>query len=303
MYLAKLAWLTVALAQPDPVPLTARLDSKEPFYQVNTISNTQGMTVLDMEVSQTQSCTYYLHWQPQGKDREDHWQFLLRLIAVKVNVNVGGTEVSWHSWYGDPPPNPLADLFKSVVGAEYQLTLRSDRTIVKLETRKKILKLGHGNKQVWDALNSHFGEETMKEVVQPVFGLAPGKAVRPGDSWSSAATWNLGSLSTPQIQLKITYAGESATQHYLQLEMPAKALASMKTPVDATYKILSSDLRISIPKGTARFDRRAGRVVQLEREVAVEGSMQIELGGRPVRIDMRQRQKTTMETRDTRPLK
>src|SRR5208283_4577549 len=73
-----------------------------------------------------QSQTFYIQWTPKTKDK-DTWTVDYKIVGVKMDIQIGGNNISYDSTSKDPPPqNPLTDFFKALVGSEFTFTIVND---------------------------------------------------------------------------------------------------------------------------------------------------------------------------------
>src|SRR3954447_24129279 len=110
-------------------------DGKEPFYQKMYTKTEQKMTVMGMEVKQTQEQTFYMEWKPIKTD-EKTWTVEQTIKGVKMNINIGGNNINYDSEAKEQAANPLTDFFKALVGAKFTLTInKDDMKITKIDGR------------------------------------------------------------------------------------------------------------------------------------------------------------------------
>src|SRR5207245_777930 len=56
------------------------------------------------------------------------WDAEYEIVAVKLDIQIGGNNISYNSQAKEPPPqNPLTDFFKTLVGSKFKLTIGDDK--------------------------------------------------------------------------------------------------------------------------------------------------------------------------------
>src|SRR5438309_11697653 len=95
-------------------------DSKEPFFQEMTTETVQTMTVMGMEVKQTQNQAFYMKWTPK-KSEGNSWVVEQQIIAVEMNINIGGNKIAYNSMAKEQAQNPPTDFFKALTSPSAKL--------------------------------------------------------------------------------------------------------------------------------------------------------------------------------------
>ena len=104
---------------PAPAPADAggkanlawKFEKGQTFYQKMTTDDQQTMKVLNNDVTQTQKQTFYFSWTPTEQNGDD-WTVSQKIIGVKMDIDLGGSKISYDSTKTDDPHNALGDFFK-----------------------------------------------------------------------------------------------------------------------------------------------------------------------------------------------
>ena len=155
-------------------------------------------------------------------------------------------------------------------------------------------------------LKKILNEDALKQMADPTFGIVPGKPVAKGDTWTRESTINLGPIGSYKGVYKYTLEG---------FDEKNKDLAKIKIETTLTYspptdpgeglpfKIKEAKLTSKDAKGSATFDIKKGRLEKSEQSLSLTGDLQIEIGGMATKVELNQKQETTVTTSDTNPVK
>jgi Family of unknown function (DUF6263) len=293
-----------ALAQ-DQVELKWKFEKDKPFYQTLTTDTKQTMKVMGMDISQNQSQTFILSWTPKEQDKDGKWTVAQKIEAVKMDIEIGGNKIQYDSTKDTTSGNPLAEFFKALVGSEFRLTFDKDMKVTKIEGREEFVKkLVAANQQMEPLLKQILSEEALREMSDPAFAAAPGKAVKKGESWSKDTTLNMGPIGSYKANYTYTFEG-----------MEGK-LAKLKADTKLTYQppgqqtagvlpftIKSADLKSTQAGGTILFNPEAGRQESMDQTLKLAGKLTIAIGGMDTDVELNQEQKTTVKTSAENPVK
>ena len=137
---------------PPPAPAPADAGGKanlawkftkgQTFYQTMTTTTHQTMRVLNNDVTQTQTQTFYFSWTPTDQDKDD-WTVSQKIIGVKMDIDLGGSKISYDSTKTDNPRNALSDFFTALKDTEFKLTVHMPKdaqaSVTKIEGRQAFL--------------------------------------------------------------------------------------------------------------------------------------------------------------------
>jgi hypothetical protein len=310
-----LALLVMGLAMPafaeDKATLKWKFEPNKPFYQEMVTSTKQTMKVLNSDVTQNQTQTFYFSWTPIKQDNDGNWTIKQKIEGVKMSIDIGGSKIEYDSTKAENAANPLGDFFKQLVGSEFTLTLDKDLKVSKIEGRDAFIKkLIPANPQMEPLLNQILSEQALKDMADPTFAAVPNKEVKSGDSWTKDSKLDMGPIGKYENTYKYTYEGKNKDG----ADDAAKKLDKIKVettlkyvpPDSATanplpFKIKSANLASSNAGGTILFDADKGRIVSSDMKLTLKGELQIEIGGTTTKVDLSQEQTTKVTTTDTPP--
>ena len=200
------------------------------------------------------------------------------------------------------PGTPLSAFFKALVGSEFKVTLGEKYKIAGADQLQK--KLSADNPQLASLAKEILSEAALREMVEPCFDALLATPVRPGDSWIRKRKLDMGHLGAYQIISKYTYEGKEGKLDRIKVKVTTK----LQTPTKQAQR--SGGLPFEIKKNDVRgrgagllyFDREKGRIVCLELNQKLSGTISVAIGGQDTQVDLTQTQKTTVKTMDANPL-
>ncbi len=287
----------------DKVDLRFKFEKDKPFYQEMTTKTTQDMKVMGMDVKQTQDQTFYFSWTLKDEDKDKNMVVVQRIEGVKLTINIAGNPITFDSTNPTSSSTALAEFFKALVGSEFKLTLDKDYKVIKIEGRDDFLKkLTQANQQMEPLLKRILSEEAMKQMADPTFGLLPPNAVAKNDTWERKSALNLGPIGSYDSDLKYTFEGPDEKNADLA-KIRVDTTLTYKPPTDGgdqlPFKIKDAKLTSKNAKGEILFDVKKGRLDKSTQSLELEGQLDIEIGGMAQKVDLKQKQETTISTSDT----
>jgi RNA polymerase sigma factor (sigma-70 family) len=297
---AGLAEYPVAPQDEPDVVLAWKFVKDRPFYQEVTTETEQVLKVTGRDVKQKQAQTFYFRWTPVKKDG-DNWQLEQRIEGVKMDVDIGGSRITFDSTQDNNAANALAEFYRSLVGAEFTVTLTREYKVQKVEGREELLgKRGMVRPELEPVLSRVLREDAVRMAAETPFAGLPRGPVRAGDSWTAKHPLDLGPLGEYQATYRYTYRGREGELDKLTIAMESlgdrpPAGGDARVPL----KIKPGDLRCMQSTGTLLFDRARGRSVRLELQLKVEGRLPL-ADGRD--MELAQTQRIRIKTTDTNPL-
>src|SRR5262249_36054328 len=125
-----------------PTKLVWKFEKDKVFYQEMKTETKQTMTVMNQDITQNQSQTFYFSWTPKEQDKDKNWVVKQKIEGIKMDINIGGNPVTYDSTKeAGGTANPLADFFKALVGSEFTLTINpNDGKVLKIEGREEFVK-------------------------------------------------------------------------------------------------------------------------------------------------------------------
>ncbi len=301
------AGLGVAVRAQDTVDLKWKFEKGKTFYQEMTTDTKQKMTVMGMDINQTQKQTFYFSWTPV-EEKDGNWTIKQKIIGLKMDIQVGQTPITYDSTKDTTAANPLSDFFKNLVGAEFTLTLDKNMKVTKVEGRDEFLKkLSGTNQQMEPLLKQILSDEALKQMADPAFAIVPGKPVKKGDTWERTSKLNMGPIGTYDTTYKYTYDGTDPKDKNLAVVKISTNLKYSPPAAGAAtglpFKILSADLKSKDGTGTAQFDIKKGRLVSLNMSLKLDGKLTIDIQGMNSEVQLNQEQTTQVKTTDENPVK
>jgi len=296
-----------APAAGDKVELRWKFEKDKPFYQEMTTKTQQEMKVMGMEVKQTQEQTFYFSWAYKEEDKDKNTVVIQKIEGVKLRIDIAGNPITFDSANPTAANNALAEFFKALVGTEFKLTLDKDMKVVKVEGREDFVKkLTQANQQMEGLLKKILNDEAIKQMADPTFGMVPGKPVAKGESWTRDSTINLGPIGSYKGSYKYTLEGfdeKNKDLAKIKIETTLTYAAPTEPGDGLPFKIKDAKLSSKDAKGTATFDVKKGRLENSNQSLSLEGELNIEIGGMPTKVELKQKQETTVTTTDTSPVK
>lgn len=292
-----------------PIELKWKLVAGQSFYQEITTETEQKMKIQAMEVAQKQRQTFWLKWTP-AKEDDKTWTLEQEILGVKMDLNIGGRQISICTWDVDvrATPDPVTNLCKSLVGAKFMFTInKADMRVQKIDGREAFVeKAVKADGQLKHLLEAMLSEDTFKQWAEPLLGVIPAGGTVPNHKkWSRKTMLNLGPIGS--YAADSTYAYEGANRENL-LEIRETVKMTYQPPKDKGpnkmgFRIVQADLKTTEGNGAIFFDRDKGRVERSTTTLKLEGSLTIEIGGTNTQVDIWQAQKMTVKVTDKNPLK
>ncbi len=279
-----------------------------PFFQEMTTKTIQNIKVQGLDVGQNQEQTFYFKFLPQTQTG-DKWIVQQTIEGVKMKIDIAGNPVSYDSTneVASPGTNTaLTEFFKALKGSQFTLTIAKDYTVEKVDGRDEFVKkLVAANKQLEQLLNKILGEEAMKQMADPTFGVVPKEKKKIGDKWDRKVKLVLGPLgsyeNTYNFEWKKTTGdvAEIAVGVVLVYTAPPADTAGETLP----FKIKEGKLvQDTDPKakngGTIMFNTKTGRIDSSDVTVKMTGNLKLDIAGTVTDVTLTQEQTTTVKTQD-----
>lgn len=300
----------VAAGQDKGAVLKWKFEKDKPFYQEMTTTTQQTMKVMNSDVTQNQSQTFYFSWTPTGQDKDGNWTLKQKIEGVKMSIDIGGNKIEYDSTKDSAAANnPLSDFFKQLVGSEFKLTIDKDTLKVKdISGRTEFIKkLAQANPQMEPLLNQILSDQALKEMADPTFAAVPNKDVSKGATWTRDSKLNMGPIGSYDNTYKYTYEGKDDKQKNLD-RIKVDTTLKYTPPAEAQgatnplpFKIKSANLTSSDAGGTILFNQDKGRIESSDLSLTLKGELSIEIGGTTTKVDLNQKQTTKVTTTDTQP--
>ena len=288
-------------------PLAWKFTKDVPFYQELTTKTTQNIKVQGLDVGQNQEQTFYFKFEPI-KQEGDTWVVKQTIDGVKMKIDIAGSPVSYDSTNETAPGGTntaLSEFFKALKGSQFTLTIGKDMAVQKVEGREEFIKkLIQSNKQLEQLLNKILGEEAIKQMADPTFGVVPPAAKKAGESWTKTVKLTLGPLGNYEntytytltkqtgdlaeidVKVALKYTPPAPDQGGETLPFKIKGGTIQQTPDDKTNK------------GKVTFNTKTGRIESSTMSVKMSGTLTLDIGGTTTEVSLTQDQTTDVKTSD-----
>jgi hypothetical protein len=292
-------------------PLSLKFVKDTPFWQELTTKTIQNIKVQGLDVGQNQEQTFIFKFEPK-KQEGDKWIVQQTIEGVKMKIDIAGSPVSYDSTNEGAAAGTntaLSEFFKALKGSQFTLTIGKDCTVEKVEGREEFVKkLVSANKQLEQLLNKILGEEAMKQMADPCFGVVPKEPKKVGDKWSKPVKLNLGPLGSYENTYNFTYAKQTGDNAEIDV---AVELKYTPPPADQggeslPFKIKGGKIEQvkddKSNKGKIIFNTKAGRVESSDVSVKMTGTLTLDIGGTQTEVSLTQDQNTLLKTFDKSPI-
>jgi hypothetical protein len=293
----------------EKVTLKWKFEKGKTFYQKMVTKTVQTMKVLNNDVNQTQNQTFFFSWTPTKVENEKATIEQV-IIGVIMDIEIGGSKISFDSTKDNAANNPLADFYKALVDSKFTIELNlKDMTVSKMEGRDEFLKkLVAANPQMKQLLDTILSEAALKEMAEPTFAVVPTKEVTKGDKWKRETKLDMGPIGKYENKYDYTYEGPEGTGDKQLQKIKVDTTLTYKEPGESAgqgglpFKIKSAKLKSSNPFGQILFNANKGRVEKSMTKLELKGELSIEIGGQTTKVDLSQTQESSVETLDENPL-
>ena len=306
--------LLAALAGPalgQEATLEWKFTKDKPFYQTMTTTTTQNMKVTGTAVEQKQDQTFYFEWKPTKIDKDKNTVTLeQKIIGLKMNIDIGGSKISYDSSAKGANPNqanPLNKFFEALNDAAFTIVLDTkEMKVTSIEGHEKfVAKLTEANPQMKPLLEKILSKDALKDMAEPMFAALPGKKVKKNETWPRKSTLDMGPIGKYETNYTYTYEGQDKDKNEkigVKTELkytPPDANAAANLP----FKIREATLEAKDSTGTIVYDPKAGWVKSSEMTMKLSGKLNIEIGNQTTPVDLTQDQTTKISTSADNPLK
>ena len=289
----------------DKVSLRWKFEKDKTFYQKMVTKTVQTMKVMNNDVNQTQNQTFYFSFKPTKVENEKV-TIEQKIIGVAMDIEIGGSKISYDSTKSEQANNPLGDFFKALVDSTFTIELDlKTLTVSKVEGRDAFIqKLVAANPQMKPLLEVILSEGALKEMAEPTFAVVPNKEAAKGEKWKRTTKLDMGPIG--KYDNEYNYTLESVDKDTAKIKVDT--VLNYKEPGDVAgqgglpFKIKSAKLKSSNPVGEITFSVAKGRLEKSNTKLELKGELQIEIGGQATKVDLSQTQESSVETSDTDPL-
>jgi hypothetical protein len=288
-------------------PLSWRFTANVPFYQEMTTKTVQNIKVQGLDVGQNQEQTFFFKFEPLKQDG-DRWIIRQTIEGVKMKIDIAGSPVSYDSTNESAPGGAntaLSEFFKALKGSQFTLTIGKDGTVDKVEGRDEFVKkLVSANKQLEVLLNKILGEEAIKQMADPTFGMVPKEPKKPGESWTRTVKLSLGPLGSYENTYTFTYTKQNGDIAEIDVKVALKYTPPAPDQGGETlpFKIKAGKIEQvqddKSNKGLIKFNTKTGRLESSNIKVKMTGSLTLDIGGTTTEVNLTQDQESDVKTSD-----
>ncbi|MBN9519814.1 hypothetical protein J0H58_15035 [bacterium] len=285
-----------------------KLEKDKAFYQKTQTIVAQIIKVQGQDLTQKQESTFFFKWTPEKQDG-DKWVLKQKVEGLYMSIDISGNPIIYDSAKKEPAgsaSNPgLMDFFKNLEGTEFTVTLNTKTwTVEKVEGKDELAKkLGAGSAQMDSLLKKILTEDSLKQMADPTAGLLPTEPKATNDKWERKSVLNLGPVGTYDVKYDFTYKGKEAAplNHLDRIEIAPTI--TYKAPTDnegLLFKIKSGSMETrpldpDQAPSVVQFNSALGRIHKATVSLKMEGNLQVGIGGQDTKVELSQRQTTTIE--------
>jgi len=296
----------------DKATLKWKFEKGKPFYQTMTTTTDQSMNVMNNEVKQKQTQTFYFKWTPLDDPKDGKVKIKQEITGVKMDIDIGNQKITYDSndQNAKNQAHPLSEFFKALVGSEFTLTLDTKTMKVEdIEGRDQFVeKLTKANAQMKPLLEQILSKDALKQMADPTFGVIKnGEEVAKNATWDRTSSLNMGPIGTYDNKYTYTYEGKDEKDKKLD-KIKVTTTLTYKPPQDnpagaaaLPFKIKSAQLSSKNAGGEVYFNNETGRIDHSDMKVELEGTLNIEIGGQTTEVKLSQTQNSSITTSDKPP--
>ncbi|HJZ94118.1 MAG TPA: DUF6263 family protein [Gemmataceae bacterium] len=288
-------------------PLACKFEKDKPIYQKMSTKTIQNIKVQGLDVGQNQEQTFFFKFEPIKQDG-DKWVVKQTIEGVQMKIDIAGNPVSYDSTNESAAAGTntaLSDFFKALKGSQFTLTINKDCTVEKVDGRDEFIKkLIQSNKQLEALLNKILGEEAMKQMADPSFGVVPKNPVKVSDKWERKVKLTLGPLGTYENTYYFTYKKQDGDKAEIDVTVDLKYFPPGPDQGGETlpFKIKGGKIEQvkddKSNKGTVIFNTKTGRIESSNISVKMNGTLTLDIGGTNTEVSLTQDQTTEVQTQD-----
>lgn len=292
-------------------PLGWKFVKDQAFWQEMTTRTTQNIKVQGLDVGQNQEQTFFFKFEPVNQVG-DKWIVKQTIEGVKMKIDIAGSPVSYDSTNeaaAGGSNTALSEFFKALKGSQFTLTIGKDMTVEKVDGRDEFVKkLVAANKQLEQLLNRILGEEALKQMADPSFGVVPKEAKKIGEKWSKTVKLNLGPLGSYDNTYNFTYVKQTGDNAEIDVAVELKYTppAADQGGEALPFKIKAGKIEQTkddkTNKGKVLFNTKLGRLESSNVSVKMTGALTLDIGGTTTEVTLTQDQTTEVKTFDKSPI-
>jgi hypothetical protein len=292
-------------------PLALKFVKDQPFHQELTTRTIQNIKVQGLDVGQNQEQTFYFKFDPQ-KQEGDKWIVKQTIEGVKMKIDIAGSPVSYDSTNEAAAAGTntaLSEFFKALKGSQFTLTIDKFGTVEKVEGREDFIKkLIQANKQLEQLLNKILGEDAIKQMADPSFGVVPKEPRKVGDTWTKTTKLSLGPLGSYENTYTFKYVKQTGDNAEIDVTValkytpPAADQGGETLPFKIKGGTITQVQDDKSNRGKVVFNTKTGRIESSNVQVKMSGTLQLDIGGTTTDVSLTQDQTTEVKTFDKSPV-
>jgi hypothetical protein len=294
--------LLLALGLATAAAAQVRLEAKfVPGKRTLTTTTTvnQTLTIAGMDIPTSGEAVVIASRQVSAPNAEGEIRMLEKTEAIRQKLTLpGGLQFDFDSANPNAPPanaalEPLAAMYRALVGSSYTLVLDKDRKVRAAEGLDDLLARAG---PAADSLRADLNVKRLASDHAVALARLPDGPVNMGDRWEREEVLGVGSGQMLTFKAFYEYRG-TVEQDGRTLDRIGMHIESVRFTIaeDAPIPVRakSSDLRIESSSGTLLFDRERGEMVDTRSAMRIVGSLLLDVMGNelPGKLDL------TMETR------
>jgi hypothetical protein len=270
------------------------------FYQTLSTFTEQKMKVMGMEVNQKQEQTFFIKWTPKPMDK-GNWVVSQKIVGVKMNIDIGGNNISYDSTAPTQPQNPMTEFFKALLNLDLTFTISKDLKVVDISGNEEFIKnLSKTNPQMEPLLKSILSKDALTKMTEPTLFAFPPPSKK---TWTKESVLSLGPIGSYKTDYSFALAGKDKESGKEKIEVKATMVYTKPTEKGKLpFVIDEGELIGKDGTGYALFDVVKGRFHKYEMKMKLDGTLKIDIGGMKTTVELSQDQKAWVETSDTNPV-
>lgn len=286
-----------ALAVPAPahaqVQLQWKLNEGDKFYLESTGITKQVMKIMGTPIQQEFDTTTVDSYKVVKKTAEE---IVLekKVESMKVKASGQGAEAA-------------DQMAQKIKGAVFTVTLDPrTNTVTKVEgVAEFVKKIFADNPLMQQTLSAMLNDDSLRDEQQNILiGFLAGKPVAKGEKWTRQSRIPLGAFGGFSSEGEFTYQGKSTLNNKEVDRIDAAwklTYASPKEKGGLPFEIIKGDFKAPTAKGTYYFDAGNGKLVQLERNHQMKGTITLSALGQEMEMEMEMDQSSKVRLLDRAP--
>jgi hypothetical protein len=192
-------------------------------------------------------------------------------------------------------------VFERLSGAMLKAVLSPKGKVTKVEGYKELLADVLKDNPLAGQFAGGGSDEAAVLETQQQFLELPDKPVSPGDTWETSYEIKLPSLGTFKAKTKYRYVGPDKVDERTTAKIQATTDMTVDIDLKTDMAEATGKLSTTMSSATIQFDVERGRVLSIDDNFGLEGSMTVTAGGNMIDIQQKQTQKISVRLLDKLP--